>query len=1112
MKLLELYQAWRQGGEKGALARELLAQTHWFTVHAEFDPKTGEALPQALSTFLAKLASNHSSASSKIHDRLYRIVEHVRPAIEHLLRALNQDPRREHAILPVRAARELDVSSLIKLSKRPGRTVREKLAGKPYLYAVRRFQSFDLPENRLLKACLCRLAELLELRNIYLGEQEDELLPKIRSWLLSDVATSIGRWENPPPNNTLLEHRDYRCVWNAWRRLQTLHEDIERDLSQLGCRRETMQRWTRYAQMYQEGIYRFADMPVLFDYDNFTVRTWTPEPLVQETPRRIVRGVGNPKTDRVVCIDLTEVHPQFADSTEGSKSLDDNYVWQQWKNETDTVDIVLFQSDALYLHSDAITIALPDLFFAGDLAPDLLDRAARAFVGRLREIFTNDRLIWLFPDSVNDFELEILRRNLNGRFPQAEPLPRSVAALFEKIKYSQVKNEGHSVVVVDTIGRVTCVTKFIAKFDSQLKKCLPETQGFYWERCPPVILSSQEITQAAEAQPPYDMFTVDRHGNWHSPTPPSQTEPINLSSLKSDARIGQFAFCIHVTGSPVVGGMRFQALQARAGDIPLWRDQIPELSIKVLKDGRYQSFYLVSRGTTVKPVRGLSVPIPVRERFTLPAGKPFYQFPLHQGAKTNEIRFSARLDSPAFPLKKSTECELHLTFRYGADDPYTLVFVPLDTSFPPVRATWQRTAEQTITNALAPAYPQPMSWKDLHSVPKPGTQETSDLLEWFLSATKQLDRDLVIRPGHRTVGEIIKEWRLDRNGTHYSFARDIKSGTQVFIHEKNFVHGVIFSQFRKGDQVSFEMIEGKDGRCWGSRIAGPDYTEETRLRHLDDDATRTVCDNIRKRLYFPVISIWKDARSVSDLQCPRSFAKHAKEAILSLSALLEYNGLPHPIRRELLFLLACMHKDTTEQCIQWITRQVEEADIRDARAIAFALGDLSEQWQQSIFRTLAARPDRMTVTVFAYAIWRSPIFVEYFTLGELEMILAALWDQLAQLKPYQRKDGKQCLTAQPLELLLGLLRTRSSNDPDVRMLLQPHQKITKQFAAQVDRIEEILAESRALLFSRVQIDIKKPEGIRTPDLLYALRLYLTGDDAANAIHIAGVVEDNALEE
>jgi len=76
------------------------------------------------------------------------------------------------------------------------------------------------------------------------------------------------------------------------------------------------------------------------------------------------------------------------------------------------------------------------------------------------------------------------------------------------------------------------------------------------------------------------------------------------------------------------------------------------------------------------------------------------------------------------------------------------------------------------------------------------------------------------------------------------------------------------------------------------------------------------------------------------------------------------------------------------------------------------------------------------------------------------------------------------------------------------MLLQPHQKITKKLAKHVERVTEIVAQSNVTLFSRLQLNIQKPAGDRTPDLLYALRLFLTGDDGANAIHITSVSDSD----
>ena len=150
MTLSELYELSTRNGVDGEKARQLLLQADWFARMAEFDPRSGEALTQALTPFLRKVIVDSRPAEGwKIHDRLSRLVDHCRFALEHIIKSLNENPRREHSEMPVRDVRELDAACFMKLSTRPGRTIREKLASKPYLLAVRRFQSIDLPENRV---------------------------------------------------------------------------------------------------------------------------------------------------------------------------------------------------------------------------------------------------------------------------------------------------------------------------------------------------------------------------------------------------------------------------------------------------------------------------------------------------------------------------------------------------------------------------------------------------------------------------------------------------------------------------------------------------------------------------------------------------------------------------------------------------------------------------------------------------------------------------------------------------------------------------------------------------------------------------------------------------
>ena len=1029
MRLSDLYRLSRLDNPNNGQARELLRQTNWFTVNSIFDPKTGEALPQALSAFLAKVA--RTPVAGTLHDRLWRITEHARPSVERLFRALNKSPHREHALLPVRAVRELDASSFVKLSNRPGRNLREKLAGKPYLQAVRRFQSVNLPENRLLKAFVARLAELLELRRDCLGEEEDELLLGIHSWFRSDEAHAIARWDNLPPNNTLLSHRDYRRVWDAWRWLQSLDDDIARDFSQLGDREETMRAWNEYGRLYVEGDHRFAEMPVLFDYEKFEVRSWLPQVAFQKAPHKITRTLTAEKILDPVCVDLTVLRPRFATATKGFQALRDTYLWQHWKTGDEFVDIELFNSDAAYLHSDATSISSIDLFFFKEKTSEYFDRAVRAFASKLSEAFKSKTIIWLVPDSVNDFELDTIRRNLNARFPEAEPLPRSVAAVFEQVDYSKIKRDGFPIVVIDTIGGKTCVTKLIARLDAELKKRLPETGGFYWERCPPVTISSTN-PESTESKV-YDLITIDDKGQWREEFRPQKPSSIDLGTLKPDSRIGHFEFPIRLAKSPVAGGIRLYSLQQRAGGIPLWRDQIPELSIKVMKDGRYQRFHLVSRGETAKPIRGSSISISVLESFTLRAGRPFYQFPLFQGENAEDLGFSARLDSPAFPVKTDTICKLSLTFAYGADEPYKLIFIPLDESFPPVRATWRRTVEEIIKDAPAPQYPTPMMWEDLRHFPDTKLGGTMDLIQKLILTEGNLNKWL-----HR-------------------------------------------ADFDAWDKLKKSII----GWC--------------------------------RFLFF---SVWRDGRSLSDSRCPTECSNAANGIVATVRrAITLPEAEEHSISLyDVMVLFCAMHKDMPDECVRWITEQVEVGDIRDPRAVGFALGDVSEGWQQYIFDCLASRPNNSVLSSFAYAIWREQHFVERFSLSELKAILHSLSQRLAKINSLKSDSDEMKdkwilrdwvrATTETLEFLLGLLRTRASKNPEIKLLLQPNQKITKVLARQVERVTEIVAQSNVHLFSRVQLNLQKPADDRTPDLLYALRLYLTGDDGANAIHITSVSDSD----
>ena len=106
--------------------------------------------------------------------------------------------------------------------------------------------------------------------------------------------------------------------------------------------------------------------------------------------------------------------------------------------------------------------------------------------------------------------------------------------------------------------------------------------------------------------------------------------------------------------------------------------------------------------------------------------------------------------------------------------------------------------------------------------------------------------------------------------------------------------------------------------------------------------------------------VWRDGRSTGDRECPKGFADAMKARGEHLVALLNESGIPEQVKNEIRFLMACMHKDAPENCVQWITGQVEGQKIRDLRAVGFALGDVSQQWQKDLLLNILKSKKRFS--------------------------------------------------------------------------------------------------------------------------------------------------------
>ncbi len=1182
MTLHELYTLYRKMGRAYGGPHAVLCQTDWFSSVIRFDPTTGYPMPMALSEFLRNCCFPSEKAEQKgiLKDRVWRIVEHARDSFSRLIRELNENPQRRHESMPTFQAKEFDVGCFIKLAGRPGRTFREKLAAKPHVQGVKRFQSVDLQENRLLKACAMKVLACLDLRHDILEEPADPLADVLRHWLRSDECQQISRWDNTPPNNTLLSHRDYRRVLNAWRWLQTLEADLDNDIRYVKRRQAIMDFWCEMASIWKSADSLVVDQPLSFEYNHqFSILTWEAGPIefAFGTNRYVVcpgDALPDVETDKVraiphefqialpSCVDLTEISPQICFDGRTRLSLPYRQIWQGWKGKEQRSEISLFNSDAVKLHRDVETVTCLDLFFSRECSPASRDHAAKAFCAKLRSCLKDDTLVWLTPDFRQDFDLEVLRRNLNVLFPCAEPLPRSVAAVFEQIPYSAVSREGFSVAVVDVQDEVVCVTKLEAQYDPRLLKSYPDSRGWVWVKYPEVVLRAHDTRRRMTDVP--NLTVVDENGQW-TVTGDGRIDwrQLSITTMLEGSRIGKVDKIIRVEASPVRGACKYVVHRGLAGGVPLWSYCLPELAMGnvICEDGMYGEFQLVSRGTRIEPERGKAKEIPIDRTFKMTAG-PLATFPLRRGRGQTQFSYNVCLDAP--PLKQSTDFKLILKYTYGATDPYSLTFEAVnDPSVKPIKVKWVRNTdvegEEVGLERLVPEFPAQKSWSELRRYPKKDGAGTNDLLEWIDTKLAHFDLTREITPEmvqHRV--DLARESRVEGTMTQEGdrgYLKIIVDGRAVEYGERDFAERFDLNALRQKIKqqgsvpVWLTRLVTRNGR---SDVKARDITLsnpfppslENRIRtsvlnqrrETLESAAKNRPDNVAKILHstrFPMSAVWRGGRSLSEAGAPNSFRTLISGVSQEMDNLIARGNVQPPLVDEMRIFLSFLQDNAPTQHALWLEQiSGKVRNIRqwlNKQMLGLALGSGRLKWQKQIMSKLLGyvqqgqwmRP--CALEILSMAAWRDERLIMSFSYEEIALIASALHAAMREIvgKLYDAQQGKvankydtpkslwrtQCRL---LELLLALLCARASSDGRIGKKLSPNGDWGNDIVELLDEITHQASEMGAPLRFYVDLEASPPPQLfGTHPFLYTVRAFLTGDNGAHSIQIRGFDEAQA---
>lgn len=270
-----------------------------------------------------------------------------------------------------------------------------------------------------------------------------------------------------------------------------------------------------------------------------------------------------------------------------------------------------------------------------------------------------------------------------------------------------------------------------------------------------------------------------------------------------------------------------------------------------------------------------------------------------------------------------------------------------------------------------------------------------------------------------------------------------------------------------------------------------------------------------------MLTIMQGARNLSDASFPNDLRRIIQRASEVLDQSITSPEVPDSFKSEALQVLSYLHSFAPPVFQRWALDVAHsDCSLGDAdrwRKLAFCLGDMSQPWQQNICNSVIDRLSmpygkkerRFVLGLLGIAAWRSDLFLERLSPGLIQKILAALQANLDfELRSKNLKWGKLSLCALCLELLLALQRVNQATSKRYAPGLRPGTPQSAIFVDLLDQWTNLLHGREKTLSFRVNMNTsKKPRALyNTPDFLYALRCYLTGDDGANTISITSIDE------
>ena len=1236
--------------------------------------------------------------NSIMRDALSKIVDDVYMSFRFIAQNLHEKIIRENKLVPIYKVREVNSYGLNWLSKRNGRTVREKLSGTSSMMAVHQRNSFDTGENRLFLAFAKRLLDTLEIKSDYvpkgtISENEKSLCVDITQFLRREELSEIKRWDNLPPNNTLLSDKHYSKIWRGWNDLQKLDELIREDDQCLD------DRLIVYVSInilkYARCSFALAQQPIKVNYEHFSFTTclsWVTGidksgnilqinwDKVDDCNKKYIRIFFNKneytikikdnnlylyknmimvkkfllrlalieKTIMNLCKELWGLNStecSYSNKIEpiyGKHAIVDIFsVRPDFCIDGSTMRPMPFRvmrqsfiSDESYKVEYDIDAAMSDCLYAEDgwnqvkcyTLSSVLSNPKDIRATRLLSIINNylhvNKLTFVFPDLYNDFQLSNLRKAIRVYYANVEALPASIACAFAFAQTREFQSSfkpEDSLVVVNIVNDKCTLTLLESNYDEDIEKAIPNMKGVVWERHPSSEYSAigykqrysvwnifqeklmengcqqteliknnysvQDISCECDKLMFLDerchCFAIDKTVYQKEKGIKCDITEIVKEFIENKRNFIQGKKC-HIVllsckleykgnldyyySTSVLEGAKYYESISPLTDKPLWKDHLPALAIK-----QFLGVFDLVKDKTVEPLVNNVVEIKIDEHFTLPARKPNespdYHFRLQMNDGNNSLQYEAVVYHPAFPLSKDIECNLHMFYDYGADDPYTLIFEPIDkikAGFTEVKVDFKPIEKYKFEGLPVPDFPVIDSWDDLSKLPSKYGDYTINVVSRAASYFKQsfgngeivdlrgFERsENIPAPNNETIfyargkykGKLalirfnsgfcedkrifqkdlgiyecsLKErprytyddvnWKQKRDGDWYAVEELLVDNQYqtIFFYENSFLYQ---DDIDIDENIySFTLRTNKNGKKIARELV-PNYVDfyDFKNGHLytNDVYFRKEIIGEPKWLFF-FHKIFIDGRNIDDINCPKEFRNIVVDGVKKLIRVLD--KLDYSTRQTAIKVLSLT---VSPECNYFyplakklIVNYGPGNKVNDE--IGFVLGDCSHNEQIELFNKILSIPKRRKIlNILSKAAWKNRNFI--FNINPA--ITIGLFDDAVNILIEGKESTWDQLSL--FEFVLAVFRLRSLNDEEINRHLSLN---NPSLCKLCKRIEEMVDKGIKLPPSRLQLSVKRSEAWknhRISDFLYACLVYITGESGESEIRITGIsdaVED-----